>query len=75
MNEGDTLITSCTFIDAREGGTISMQVSFPIYLTGLVGWFGWWFFMVLAGLGMNNLFVDPIMAFKNRPSKLNDMEL
>jgi len=35
---------------------------------GLVAWFGWWFFMVFAGLGMNNLFVDFIMAFKNRPT-------
>jgi len=31
--------------------------------------------MIVAGLGLNSLFVDYIMAFKNRPVKLNDMEL
>jgi hypothetical protein len=75
LSESDMKLSPCGFLDADLGGKITIEVSFPIYLTGLIGWFGWWFFMVLAGLGVNNLFVDPIMAFKNRPTKLNDMEL
>lgn len=31
--------------------------------------------MVYAGLGMSVIFIDKIMACKNRPQKLNDAEL
>jgi len=45
-------------------------VPFPVYLIALMGWIGWWFFSVFAGVGISSLPFDYILAYIYRPTIL-----
>jgi LMBR1 domain-containing protein 1 len=50
--------------------SISIPVSFPVYLIGLFGWIGWWLFAVFVGVGLTSLPFDLIVDFVYRPRVL-----
>jgi hypothetical protein len=54
---------------------ISYPVSFPVYLIGLFGWLGWWFFALFAGVGLTTLPFDLICEYFWRPRVLAPDEL
>jgi LMBR1 domain-containing protein 1 len=47
--------------------TLSLEVSFPVYVTGLVSFIGWFGFMIFCGIGLIALPLDLILAFAHRP--------
>lgn len=46
---------------------IRMKVSFPIYWTALIGFVGWFAFVVFAGIGVVALPMDLILAYVHKP--------
>lgn len=46
---------------------ITINVSFPVYTTGLVSFIGWFGFTVFCGIGLIALPLDLILAFAYRP--------
>mmetsp|Transcript_9110 Transcript_9110/g.13586 ORF Transcript_9110/g.13586 Transcript_9110/m.13586 type:complete len:285 (+) Transcript_9110:42-896(+) len=54
---------------------ISYPVTFPVYLIGLFGWLGWWFFALFAGVGLTTLPFDLTCEYFWRPHVLAPDEL
>ncbi|DAZ99869.1 TPA: hypothetical protein N0F65_008612 [Lagenidium giganteum] len=46
---------------------VTIGVSFPIYITGLFSFVGWFGFMIFCGIGLIALPLDMILAFVHRP--------
>lgn len=46
---------------------MSIQLSFPVYITGLVSFIGWFAFAIFCGIGLVALPLDLILAFVHRP--------
>eukprot|EP00753_Platysulcus_tardus_P002568 PLAT11677.1.p1 GENE.PLAT11677.1~~PLAT11677.1.p1 ORF type:complete len:560 (+),score=308.21 PLAT11677.1:87-1682(+) len=47
--------------------TLDFNVTYPIYLTALLSFIGWWFFVLFGGIGMIALPMDLLNAFAHRP--------
>ena len=47
--------------------TLTLTVSFPIYLLALMSFIGWFLFVLFAGVGLSALPIDLILEWKNRP--------
>jgi len=55
-------------------GTLSLRVTFPVYVMAMEGFVGWFFFVVFAGVGLSALPVDLICAFIYRPRHMDAIE-
>ena len=44
-----------------------MTVTFPVYVVALMGFVGWFFFVLFGGIGMIALPMDLILAYIRRP--------
>jgi len=61
---------------ATEKDTIlSMNVTFPIYVVAMLGFVGWFFFVIFAGVGLAALPIDLICAFIYRPRHMDAVEV
>lgn len=54
--------------------TLALKVSFPIYVIAIFGFFGWWFFVIYAGVGLTALPLDLILEYKGRPKRMKKEE-
>jgi LMBR1 domain-containing protein 1 len=59
---------------ARTDETLSITVSFPIYVIALACWLGWWMFILFMGAGLSALPVDLINQFRFRPIPMKEDE-
>lgn len=58
----------------RTDETLSITVSFPIYVIALASWLGWWLLILFLGAGLSALPVDLINAFRFRPIPMKEDE-
>ncbi|GMI32230.1 hypothetical protein TeGR_g10311, partial [Tetraparma gracilis] len=49
-------------------------VTFPVYVMAMMGFVGWFFFVIFAGVGLSALPVDLICAFVYRPRHMDAIE-
>lgn len=54
-----------------KASVLTLPMSFPVYLIGLLSILGWFFFCIFAGIGIPALPMDLLMTFVNRPKPLN----
>lgn len=54
--------------------TVSLKVTFPVYVMAMEGFVGWFFFVIFAGVGLSALPVDLICAFIYRPRHMDAVE-
>lgn len=59
---------------ARTDETLSITVSFPIYVIALACWLGWWLLILFMGSGLTALPVDLINQFRFRPIPMKEDE-
>jgi len=72
MSKGITLnIIDCS----RNESTMSIDVSFPIFVIGLMSFFSWFLFVIFGGIGLSALPLDFIYDFCTRPKKMTPSEL
>ena len=64
LDESSDQLSNC---DYSGGQTITMNVSFAVYLVCLIAFVGWVLFIVFAGVGLLAIPLDLIFEFKNRP--------
>ena len=57
-----------------SSGTISLKVTFPIYVMAMEAFVGWFFFVVFGGVGLASLPIDLICAFIYRPRHMDASE-
>jgi LMBR1 domain-containing protein 1 len=69
MGDGDALYVAGQ-IDLGEQ-KITLKVSVSTFFAGLMAWLGWFLFAIFGGIGMSALPLDLILAFKNRPRKMD----
>ena len=50
--------------------SIDLQVSFATYMMAMIGFIGWWLFVVFGGIGMAALPIDLVRGFLYRPRKI-----
>lgn len=53
---------------------IVMRVSIPTFLSGIMSFFGWFFFALFGGIGLAALPLDLILAFVHRPRHMDAVE-
>eukprot|EP00639_Heterosigma_akashiwo_P015729 CAMPEP_0206385890 /NCGR_PEP_ID=MMETSP0294-20121207/15568_1 /ASSEMBLY_ACC=CAM_ASM_000327 /TAXON_ID=39354 /ORGANISM="Heterosigma akashiwo, Strain CCMP2393" /LENGTH=528 /DNA_ID=CAMNT_0053836735 /DNA_START=77 /DNA_END=1663 /DNA_ORIENTATION=+ len=53
------------------GETLSIDVTFLIYVAALMSFLGWFLFVVFAGIGLGALPIDLVLAFVYRPTPLD----
>eukprot|EP00163_Fabomonas_tropica_P003907 TRINITY_DN13466_c0_g2_i5.p1 TRINITY_DN13466_c0_g2~~TRINITY_DN13466_c0_g2_i5.p1 ORF type:complete len:560 (-),score=152.78 TRINITY_DN13466_c0_g2_i5:3659-5239(-) len=58
----------------REMSILKINVSFPIYLIGLISVVGWFFFVLFGGIGLVALPIDLILTFVHRPTPISLQE-
>lgn len=68
----DSPVTSSLCVKSDE--TLSITVSFPIYVIALACWLGWWLLILFLGAGLSALPVDLINQFRFRPIPMNEEE-
>lgn len=74
MESGAVITTMCPVQvdDLGEGACVQtsfiweMPVTFPIFVIAFLSFFGWWFFMIFAGVGIVALPLDLINKFRTR---------
>eukprot|EP00557_Chaetoceros_sp_GSL56_P009331 CAMPEP_0176500014 /NCGR_PEP_ID=MMETSP0200_2-20121128/13277_1 /TAXON_ID=947934 /ORGANISM="Chaetoceros sp., Strain GSL56" /LENGTH=460 /DNA_ID=CAMNT_0017898557 /DNA_START=43 /DNA_END=1425 /DNA_ORIENTATION=+ len=54
--------------------TIVVPVSIPTFLSGFMAFIGWFFFAVFGGIGLAAVPLDLILAFVNRPKRMDPAE-
>ena len=54
--------------------TVNMKVSFPVYAMAMLGFVGWFLFVIFAGIGLASLPVDLICAYVYRPRHMDARE-
>lgn len=54
--------------------TIPLKVSATTFFAGLMAWLGWFLFAIFGGIGMSALPLDLLLAFRNRPRKMDAAE-
>eukprot|EP00386_Alphamonas_edax_P010288 GDKI01033357.1.p1 GENE.GDKI01033357.1~~GDKI01033357.1.p1 ORF type:complete len:543 (+),score=87.29 GDKI01033357.1:76-1704(+) len=64
MSVTDTFPNYCT---KAVPTTFKLNVSFWIYLVGIMSFFGWFLFVIFGGVGLTALPLDLILAFIDRP--------
>jgi len=55
----------------NNNANIEIDVSFPIYLIGVMSFFSWFLFVIFGGIGLTALPMDLIHIFKTRPKKMS----
>lgn len=58
----------------RTTTDIVMRVSIPTFLSGIMSFFGWFFFALFGGIGLASLPLDLILAFVHRPRHMDAVE-
>jgi len=66
--------TSSLYIIDNSSTSLSLSVSFAIYIIAVFSWFGWWFFVIYAGVGLTALPLDMILEYVNRPIRMRKDE-
>ena len=63
--------------DKCETGSIDLkiQVTFPVYVMGLMSFVGWWLLVMFGGIGISAIPLDLINSYRFRPIKKSAMEL
>ncbi|KAF1783237.1 LMBR1-like membrane protein [Phytophthora cactorum] len=61
-----TIVTAASNVTAQHI-TLTMDVSLPVYVTGLTSFVGWFGFSIFCGIGLIALPMDLILAFFHRP--------
>lgn len=51
-----------------------MNISFAVYLVGLIAFIGWWIFIIFVGVGLTAIPMDLINEFRNRPRRMSPQE-
>ena len=59
----------------RENTVMTIDVSFPIFVIGLMSFISWLLFVVFGGIGLAALPLDFFYDFCNRPQKISSSEL
>eukprot|EP00980_Cylindrotheca_fusiformis_P005635 scaffold1184_cov132-Cylindrotheca_fusiformis.AAC.56 len=54
--------------------SITLTVSISSFFAGLMAWLGWFLFAIFGGIGMSALPLDLILAYKNRPRRMDAAE-
>ena len=62
------------FYQETSNATLSISVSFFVYLVSLMSAFGWILFFAFGGVGLVAFPIDFISAFKNRPKSITGAE-
>ena len=73
----DHLQSSTAVLSGAASGistSLKLDVSFPIYIIAVFSWFGWWFFVIYAGVGLIALPLDLIMEYRDRPKRMKESE-
>jgi LMBR1 domain-containing protein 1 len=52
--------------------TLEITVSFPVYVTAIISFVGWWFFVIFGGLGMSGLPLSLVNDFRERPRNIDE---
>jgi LMBR1 domain-containing protein 1 len=52
------------------GDSFTVNISFAVYLIGLIAFIGWWFFIIFVGVGITAIPMDLINEFRNRPRRM-----
>jgi LMBR1 domain-containing protein 1 len=68
LNEIEMEYASSNLIEPIK---MTLEVSFPIYITGLVSFVGWFGFTIFTGIGLVALPMDLILAFLYRPQYIS----
>lgn len=55
---------------ASQKTSLQIDVSFPIYLIGIMSFISWFFFVIFGGIGLTALPMDLIHEFKTRPKQM-----
>jgi LMBR1 domain-containing protein 1 len=63
--------SSCTTL----ASTLNIDVSFPIFIIGLMSFISWFFFILFGGIGLPALPLDFIYDFCTRPKKISAKEV
>jgi LMBR1 domain-containing protein 1 len=72
LSQAKTLnISTCT----RNETTLNIDVSFPIFVIGLMSFISWFLFVIFGGIGLPALPLDFIYDFCTRPKKMTTSEL
>jgi LMBR1 domain-containing protein 1 len=72
-----SLVSSLNEVSSQTNGvsgSLTLSVSFPIYVIAVFGWFGWWFFVIYAGVGITALPMDLIIEYMERPIRMKESE-
>ena len=75
-------MTSTEFQNQQLAGSASnrsiqeliMPVSIPTFLSGFMAFVGWFFFAIFGGIGLSAVPLDMILAFVNRPTRMDPAE-
>lgn len=59
---------------SRSDQSLTITVSFPIYVIALASWLGWWLLILFLGAGLSALPVDLINQFRFRPVPMKEDE-
>ena len=70
----DDLANALASFSSMVDITINMKVTFPIYAMAMMGFVGWFLFVLFAGVGLAALPVDLICAYIYRPRHMNAIE-
>jgi LMBR1 domain-containing protein 1 len=54
----------------KKDGFLEIDVSFPIYLIGLMSFISWFLFVLFGGIGLTALPMDLIYIFNTRPKHM-----
>jgi len=71
LQDSDATLSS---VLAGSETTLTLDVSFPIYIIAVFSWIGWWLFVIYAGVGITALPLDMIIDYKNRPIRMKESE-
>lgn len=72
--EFDAINNACAAITLNPTATTQnkpITIGFSTYLIGLMGFVGWWFFVLFGGIGLTALPLDLILAFVDRPTPID----
>ena len=58
----------------RDSTIMSLNLTFPIFVVAMLGFVGWFFFVVFAGVGLAALPVDLVCAYVYRPRHMDAVE-
>lgn len=55
----------------KGDSNFTVDISFAVYLIGLLAFIGWWIFILFVGVGLTAIPMDLINSFRGRPRKIS----